>query len=57
MYPPTQKIDRRPYHNPPTLGTALLMAALPLAALFAVAFPGAATGFVVGVATRAALNR
>ncbi|KPN29219.1 hypothetical protein SY89_03453 [Halolamina pelagica] len=55
MYPPTQKIDRRPYRNPPTLGVALLMAALPLAVLFVVAFPAVATGFFAGAAIRTAL--
>lgn len=36
---------------------ALLMAALPLAVLFVVAFPAAATGFVAGAAIRTALPR
>jgi hypothetical protein len=57
MYTPTQNMDHRTYRHPPTFGMLLLLAALPLAVLFAATFPAATTGLFVGVATGTALQR
>ncbi|NHX35792.1 MULTISPECIES: hypothetical protein [Halolamina] len=57
MYVPTPNTDHRPYRHPPTLGMMLPFAALPLAVLFAAAFPTATAGLLVGVATGMALGR
>lgn len=57
MYVPPQNADHRTYRHPPTFGMTLLLAALPLAVLFALAFPGVAAGIVVGAAAGTALQR
>jgi hypothetical protein len=57
MHVPPQNTDYRTYRHPPTFGTLLLLAALPLAVLFATAFPAATTGLVVGLTAGMALQR
>lgn len=57
MYPPTQNQEYLTYRRPPTFETTLLLATLPLAVMFAAAFPTAAAGLFVGAATGAALQR
>lgn len=57
MYVQPPNTDRRPYRHPPTLGVMLPFVALPLAVLFAAAFPTATAGLLVGVAAGTALGR
>lgn len=57
MYAPVQFTQYRTYRTPPGFGTALLFAALPLAALFAAMFPAATAGLAVGWAGKTALQR
>jgi hypothetical protein len=57
MYEPPRNTTHRPYRHPPTFGTLLLLAALPLAVLFAVAFPTATAGTLVGLVAGTALER
>jgi len=57
MYAPTPNPDHRPYRHPPSFAMMLPFAALPLAVLFAAAFPTAAAGLLVGVAVGMALSR
>lgn len=56
MFTPTHT-DPPTYRTPPTLGMALLFAALPVAMLFAATFPAATTGLVVGLTAGTALQR
>ena len=57
MHPPPLNTAYRTYRDPPTFGTLLLLAALPLAVLFATAFPVATTGLVVGLTAGTVLQR
>lgn len=57
MYVPPQNAEHRAYRHPPTFGTLLLLAALPLAVLFAAAFPGTTVGVFVGLVAGTALQR
>jgi hypothetical protein len=56
MYPPRNP-DHRTYRHPPTFGTMLLLAALPLAVVFAAAFPAVTAGLLVGAVAGATLQR
>ncbi|QKY20197.1 hypothetical protein B4589_007315 [Halolamina sp. CBA1230] len=57
MYEPPQTMDYPTYRHPPTFGTMLLIAALPLVMVFAASFPAATAGLLVGVVAGAALQR
>mgnify|MGYP000091374538 CR=1 FL=1 len=57
MYPPTRNADHRTNRRPPTFGTTLLFAAIPLAVTLAATFPTATVGLVVGLTAGAALQR
>ncbi|GAB7012919.1 hypothetical protein [Halolamina salina] len=57
MHPPTQTQEYPTHRRPPTFETTLLLAALPLAVMFAATFPTAAAGLFVGAAAGAALQR
>ena len=57
MHPPPLNTAYRTYRDPPTFGTLLLLAALPLAVLFAAAFPTATAGLFVGLVAGTAMQR
>jgi len=55
MYPPRN--THPAYRDPPTFGTMLLLAALPLAVVFAATFPAVTAGLLVGAVAGATLQR